>query len=108
VDKNATLDIRWQVSDKNLSPEPIQIFYAAQSGGPWQLVAKAPNDGIYHWTLPRDMPANFFIRVEARDLAGNVSRSDCANPVPLDQTEPDVNLVGVGTVPVTPATDSKR
>jgi hypothetical protein len=104
VTKDATMDIRWQVSDKNLSPEPIQIFYAPQAGGPWQLVAKAPNDGVYHWALPRDLPAHFVIRVEARDLAGNVSRSDCPNPVPLDLTEPDLNLVGVAPIPVPPAT----
>jgi hypothetical protein len=62
------------------------------------------NDGLYRWTLPRDIPPNFVIRFEARDLAGNVSRVDAANPVPLDLTEPDVNLAVVAPVAVPPPT----
>jgi len=105
VIKNATLDIHWQVKDKNLSPEPIEIFYAVQPGSPWQSVAKVKNEGVYHWALSHNMPAHFLIRVEAHDLAGNVTRMDCANPIPLDLTEPDVNLVGI--VPVSYRTPTK-
>jgi hypothetical protein len=104
VTKLGTIDIRWQVSDKNLSAEPIQILYAAQPTGPWQIAGtKLKNDGLFRWNLPRDIPQNFVIRIEARDLAGNMTHLDTPNPVSLDLTEPDVALIGLSpaTVPTT-------
>ena len=99
VTKNGTIDIRWKINDKNLSPEPIQIYYSTQPGSPWQPVTgKLKNDGRYRWALPRDIPARVLIRVEARDLAGNVSHVDTPNPILVDLTEPDISLVGA--VPV--------
>jgi hypothetical protein len=103
VSKNGTLDIRWQAVDKNLTPEPIHIFYAVQPGGPWQpLAIRLKNDGLFRWTMPRDVPNRIYVRMEVHDLAGNVARVDAPNPVALDLTEPDVNLVGVTAVPVRP------
>lgn len=94
VNRDGTVDIRWQVTDKNLDSEPINIAYATDPNGPWQpVVSKLKNDGSYRWMLPRDIPARFIVRMEVHDLAGNVTRVDSA-PVPLDLAEPDVNLIG--------------
>ncbi len=101
VTKVGTIDIRWQVSDKNLSAEPIQILYAAQPTGPWLIAGtKLKNDGLFRWNLPRDIPQNFVIRIEARDLAGNMTHLDTPNPVSLDLTEPDVALIGLSPAAV--------
>jgi hypothetical protein len=100
VSKNGVLGIRWRVSDKNLTGEPINLFYASQKSGPWLPIAfKAKNDGVYQWTLPRDVPTQLFFRLEAADVAGNLARTETPNPIMLDMTEPDVNVTGITAMP---------
>jgi hypothetical protein len=90
------LDIRWNASDKNLGPDCINLYYSSRREGPWQPIARGvKNDGFYKWAFPRDANGQFFVRVEAVDLAGNVARSDAVNPVVLDMTEPRASVVGV-------------
>ncbi len=98
-----TIDIRWTATDKNLGAEPINLSFATRREGPWQPVARnLKNDGLYRWPIPRDMGAQFFIRVEATDLAGNVTRSESPTAVVLDMTEPRASVIGVTAVPVPP------
>ena len=98
-----TVDLRWMASDKNLGPEAISLFYAVKKEGPWQPVARnIKNDGVYHWQFPRDAGGQFYVRVEATDLAGNVARVETAQPVTIDTTEPRASVVGVTPVRVTP------
>lgn len=100
VSKNGVLDIRYRVSDKNLTAEPINLFYAAQRTGPWMPIAfKAKNEGTYRWTLPRDVPSQLFFRIEACDVAGNIARTETPNPILLDMTEPDLNVIGISGRP---------
>ena len=96
-----TIDIRWMVTDKNLGPEPISLSFATRRDGPWQPVARnLKNDGFYRWPIPRDMGGQFFIRVEATDMAGNVTRTEAPTAVVLDITEPRTSVIGVTAVPV--------
>lgn len=104
VSNGSTIDIRWAVSDKNLSPEPVNLYYATRREGPWVVVAKnLKNDGRYPWAFPRDQGAQFFIRLQAFDLAGNVSQCETASPIQLDMTEPQVQVLGITGVSVAPA-----
>ena len=99
-----TIDIRWTATDKNLGPEPINLSFAThRAEGPWQPLAKnLKNDGLYRWPIPRDMGAQFFIRIEATDLAGNATRTESPTAVVLDMTEPRASVIGVTAVPVPP------
>jgi len=94
-----TIDLRWLASDKNLGPEPINVYYATRREGPWQPVARGlKNDGLYRWTFPRDMGPQFFVRLEAVDLAGNVARCESPTAIVLDMTEPRASVLGVTSV----------
>lgn len=93
---NGALDIRWQATDKNLSAEPVSLYYRSRNDGPWQVIARGvKNDGLYRWTFPRDASAQFFVKVEVTDLSGNTARAETPNPIVLDMTEPRATVVGV-------------
>lgn len=94
--QNGVLEIRWTASDKNLGPEPINLFYRTRSDGPWQVLARGlKNEGLYRWTFPRDQGSQFFVKAEVVDQAGNAARAETPNPIVLDITEPRASVVGV-------------
>jgi hypothetical protein len=96
VTRDGTLEIRWTATDKNLGPEPVSIYYATRREGPWQAIARGVrNDGVYRWAFPRDVGAQFFVRLEVMDQAGNVTRCDSNAPIVLDLSEPRALVVGV-------------
>ncbi len=100
---NGTLEIRWQATDKNLGPEPVSLYYRNRNDGPWQVIARGvKNDGSYRWAFPRDASAQFFVKVEVTDLAGNTARVETPNPVVLDMTEPHATVIGVTGLSVRP------
>jgi hypothetical protein len=41
------------------------------------------------------LPARFFVRVEAKDLAGNVGMAQSSAPVTIDMARPSVNILDV-------------
>jgi hypothetical protein len=87
-----TLLIQWTAADKNLRPEPIDLWYANRPEGPWTPITKGlRNDGSYRWLLPRDLSDELYIRLEATDLAGNTT----AVQSPLDRTRLKANVIGV-------------
>jgi len=106
VELNASsgaIDIRWSATDKNLGDEPISIFCKTTPEGAWQpVIRNLKNEGTYRWIFPRDVGQQFFVKVEATDLAGNVSRQETPNPILLDTIVPTVDVVGVTGVSVRP------
>src|SRR5262245_19427373 len=91
-----SVEIRWMVSDKNLTDKPLTLSAARKREGPWQPIARnVRNEGSYRWEFPRDAGGQFFVRLEACDQAGNVTRCKTPMPVVLDLTEPKAQVVGV-------------
>jgi hypothetical protein len=104
VTTGGALEIRWTVTDKNLGPEPISLYYAARKEGPWMPIARGlKNDGVYRWTFPRDAGSQFFVRLEATDLVGNTSKCELPSPVVLDMTEPRALVTSISGVTPRPA-----
>lgn len=89
------LSITWTASDRYLGPNPIQISYAKTAEGPWTpAVSNLPNTGRYVWRLPNDgLPYQFFLRVEATDLAGNVGTAETTAPVKVDLSTPKARVI---------------
>jgi hypothetical protein len=99
------ITIRWAAIDKNLGSEPIELYYATRREGPWQPIAKnVKNEGMYRWAFPRDATTQFFVRVEATDLAGNVTRAETPTPIVLDVTEPRVSVIHISGAAAAPRT----
>ena len=83
------LELRWTASDKNFGNGPISLFYRTEKNGPWQPIARGvKNDGHYCWAVPKNGESQFFFKIEAADLVGNVSHAETPTAVLYDVTEP--------------------
>jgi hypothetical protein len=90
--------ISWEASDKNMKPDPIDLYYCTQRGGAWMPIARGlPNNGHYRWSVPRNAGTEFYIRMEVTDRAGNVARVEGKHPVYLDLQHPKAHVLGVST-----------
>jgi hypothetical protein len=96
ITDGGSLTIHWSAKDKNLGSEPVSLFYRTRPDGPWQVMARGlKNDGTYRWAFPHNGAAQFFIKMEVADMAGNVSTVEAPNPVALDMTEPRAFVMGI-------------
>jgi hypothetical protein len=76
------LMLRWRATDNNLEPRPIGLFYSSRPTGPWSAIAtNLENTGEYAWRVERYVPARFYLRIEARDTAGNLAAYQTREPV---------------------------
>lgn len=95
-DKAATLTIGWKANDKNLGGQPINVAYAEKEDGPWQpIVTNVENTGRCVWPIRPGLPPRFFVRVEAKDLAGNVGVAQTPTAVTVDTSRPTVHILEV-------------
>jgi hypothetical protein len=68
------LKLRWRAIDNNLDSRPIALFYSSRPAGPWSAIAtNLENTGEYAWRVERYVPSRFYLRIEARDVAGNLA-----------------------------------
>jgi hypothetical protein len=93
------LRIRWTANDTNLEPRPIGLFYSSHPNGPWSTIAAGlENTGFYTWRIERHIPGRFFLRLEARDTAGNVAIYQSPEPIELNRPQPTGTLRSVRPV----------
>jgi hypothetical protein len=91
--------IRWTVDDDYLVDRPIALAYATHLGGPWEPISGwQPNTGSYLWTFGPGVPTKLYLRVTARDLAGNISRAESPRPVVIDLSKPSARIVNVKSI----------
>jgi hypothetical protein len=94
--------IRWEAADAGLADHPVTLFFADNPAGPWSIIVANLNaSGSYNWRPDDRAPDRAFLRVEARDEAGNIGSYQTQEPVALDRARPEVRLRGVR-----PITDS--
>ena len=101
------LFVRWEATDLHMKDKPITICTSKSKDGPWTpAVTGLPNTGKMDWTMPKDMPYEFYVRVEATDRAGNVGYVTAHEPMKVDVCRPRGSIIGVGTEmkPVSKAT----
>lgn len=110
------ITVRWRVGDANPRTKPVQLAMAPRKGGDW-IPFGEPQQASGSWTGPFPT-ADFQLRLEARDRAGNRSASDpwqapapaptatsaqpAATPDPEVEADPEVD-VAVAAMPA--ATD---
>jgi hypothetical protein len=100
VDDPGTVHVIWNAHDRNLSPDAVDLYYAASREGPWLPIAKGlRNDGHYRWVPPISVGSQVHIRLVARDLAGNATVVETAQSFAVDDmSRPRGRLIGI--VPV--------
>ncbi len=92
-----TVVLGWDASDKNLAVNPITLEWAASKDGQWQIIAeKQPNNGHYAWSVPPKMPPMVYLRITARDLAGNTTVWTTDRAETIDLNIPEVTKIGLG------------
>jgi hypothetical protein len=95
ADANRIL-ITWKAADQKLADRPIALSYAANPNGPWQQISDwLPNTGQYVWNVGQGIPPRLYVRVVARDAAGNLARVDTPQPVLVDLAKPTARIVDV-------------
>jgi hypothetical protein len=95
------LTVRWVATDKNMSPQPISIYFADKPEGPWRPVPGAsnlPNTGTFVWRMQDNLPYQFYVRVEAIDEAGNIGTADTRETVKVDLSLPKARVIGIDPV----------
>lgn len=101
------LTITWSVQDANLAPRSISVFYSDRGDGPWTpIVENIENTGKYQWKTTKDVPYKLYIRVEAKDRAGNLGRADTLRPVFIDLSRPRLRVTTVE--PTSPLTEPPK
>lgn len=90
------LSITWSVYDINLDSRSICLYYSENAGGPWKpIVENIENAGRYQWKIPKEVPFQFYVRLEAKDRAGNIGRVDTPRPVIVDLVRPRIRILKV-------------
>jgi hypothetical protein len=66
------------------------LFYSSRPTGPWTPIATSiENRGEYTWPIERHVPRRVYLKLEARDAAGNVAAFQTSEPV-VTESEPVV------------------
>ena len=109
--------LQWKATDKNFADDPISIEWSERATGPWQSVIasdgivrvnalesagprRIANDGQYRWRVPTGLPPKVYLKVSARDAAGNVTEVITPNPITVDLNRPRARINGIITTPV--------
>jgi trimeric autotransporter adhesin len=82
LDIGNTATLSWTASD-NFGVQSVDLYISRTGAlGPWELIeAGALNSGAYPWTvIGPASPGSCYIRVDARDWAGNVTSAFSAEP----------------------------
>lgn len=94
------LTIGWRITEDLPSDKPVSLYYAATPDGPWEPISGWRADtGTFAWSVGPGSPSQFYVRVVARDAAGNVSQSETAQPVVVDLARPSARIVDVENLP---------
>jgi hypothetical protein len=88
--------ISWKCEDENLAERPISLFYSPSGQTPWLPISgPTENTGSFVWTIGAGVPVKFYLRIEARDLAGHVQTIDSPQPIVIDLSRPTAKIIDV-------------
>lgn len=90
------INISWRITDDNPSDKPISLAYSANPNGPWEPICGFQQDtGNYTWSVHQGVPSRLYVRLVARDAAGNQSFVDTPQPILVDLSKPTARIVDV-------------
>uniref|UniRef100_A0A7C2JYP2 Ser-Thr-rich glycosyl-phosphatidyl-inositol-anchored membrane family protein n=1 Tax=Schlesneria paludicola TaxID=360056 RepID=A0A7C2JYP2_9PLAN len=88
--------IRWKITEARPSEKPVSLYYAATPAGPWEPISGwRPDTGTFTWTAGPGAPSQFYIRIVARDAAGNTATAETPQPIVVDLSRPSARIVDV-------------
>ena len=95
--KNANkLLISWKCSDDFLGEKPVSLLYSPTGQAPWLPISGSiENTGSYIWNIDPGVASKFYLRIEARDLAGNLQFVESRQPIVIDLSRPTAKIIDV-------------
>lgn len=101
------LVLRYRAGDTNLVVDSVALSWSARPDAGWQPINAGPSRpsqwaGVKEcvWNLPPDVPDGVYLRLTARDQAGNVGQYTSPGPVTVDLQKPIARVKAV--VPAAP------
>lgn len=111
------LVLQWEATDQNFGDDPIALEWSNSPTGPWRPVVEGdgvvqvgavsgvaarrlPNTGRYPWRVPTGLPPRIYLKVTARDAAGNTTERVTREPLLIDLAKPRAKITGIGASPV--------
>jgi hypothetical protein len=92
------LILHWRAEDNNLEGRPISLYFSSRAGGPWSAIAtNLENTGQYAWRVERYVPSRVYLRIEARDVAGNLAAFQTREPVEFTPGQLSARLRGAAS-----------
>jgi hypothetical protein len=89
----------WVLTDSDLPETPVMLLKSDSPNGPWEPISSwIENSGRYLWTVDQSIDRPVYVRLEARDLAGNVGHVDLEQPLQIDLLKPTARIIDVETV----------
>lgn len=83
-DHGQVVTIRWKAADEHFGERPLRLLWSTTAQGPWdEAMNEIPNDGEFIWQPAAHVPEKVYVRLEARDLAGNLRIAESSRPVRL-------------------------
>lgn len=81
--------ISWKVSDDSLASRPVSLSIGNSSTGPWESITGwIENSGMYAWPIKNPAPERLYVRLVARDQAGNTTEVVSSRPATIDLSRP--------------------
>ena len=98
-DEAGKLAINYSVADRYLVIRPITLAYSSNPEGPWQLIEDGVrNEGRYLWKPSSNVPDRVFLRIDARDKAGNTGVHILSQAIDVSGLIPRGTIHGVTPV----------
>lgn len=93
------LVINYTADDSELTLRPITLSYSSNLSGPWSIIDEnLSNSGQHLWKPGTDIPEKIFLRIEARDKAGNIGTHLLQQPIDISGLVPSGTISGVSAV----------
>ena len=98
-DEAGRLLINYSVNDPYLVLRPITLAYSRNPDGPWTMIEEGlRNESQYAWKPDANVPDRVFLRLDARDKAGNLGVHILSQAVDVSGLVPRGTIHGVTPV----------
>ena len=88
--------LNWRAQDLHFVSRPIRLLYSATPSGPWTVIEEGlRNTGSYLWAVDKRTPSQVYLRIEARDQAGNLGVHQLQTPIDLAGLVPRGKIFGL-------------
>ncbi len=100
--QGGVVKIQWTAQDAHpANSAAVDLDYASAATGPWSPIATGiENAGTHDWAVSKLPAGRVFVRVTARDAAGNVGQAITSEPVTVDLTRPTARITDIAIDPI--------